>query len=69
MNENRANGRNSQKWPENAPRWAAYRAWTPDTDEAQAAAAFERRYGRPPTFIFEADGLLRLGPIPEGGGG
>ena len=43
----------------------AWRAFTLDTAEEAAAAAFLRRYGRQPEFVFESRGLLLCGPIPE----
>ena len=38
--------------------------FTLDHDELEAAAFFERRYGKQPDYIIERLGLLRLGPIP-----
>lgn len=42
----------------------AWRAFTLDTPEEEAAAAFQRRFGRPPEFVFESRGNLLCGPIP-----
>ena len=47
------------------PTGYTWRAFTLDTPEEQAAAAFLRRYGRPPEFVFESRGNLLCGPIPE----
>ncbi len=41
-----------------------YLAFTPDHDEADAAAAFQARFGRPPEYIVESHGILWLGPVP-----
>jgi hypothetical protein len=46
------------------PAGHAWRAFTLDTKEEEAAAAFLRRYGRTPEFVFESRGLLLAGPIP-----
>lgn len=46
------------------PRGATWRAFTLDHDESDAAAAFLRRYGQPPRFVFEHLGLLLVGPVP-----
>ena len=45
------------------PAGHVWRAFTLDTPEEEAAAAFLRRYGRPPEFVFESRGLLLCGPI------
>ena len=42
-----------------------YMAFTLDTPEEEAAAAFLRRYGSNPEFVFESRGLLLCGPIPS----
>lgn len=42
----------------------AFRGFTLDTTEDEAAASFQRRYGRPPEYIVEALGILLVGPIP-----
>ena len=47
------------------PTEAAYRAFSLDTKEEIAAAAYLRRYGQPPEFVFESLGNLLCGPIPE----
>ena len=47
------------------PAGHAWRAFTLDHDERDAAAAFQRRYGAPPEFVFESRGLLLAGPVPE----
>ncbi len=45
---------------------AKWRAWTKDTPEEEAAAAFRRRYGRWPEYIVDGrGGLLLVGPVPE----
>lgn len=45
---------------------AMWRAWTADTDEQHAAAAFLRRYGVHPEYIVDGiGGLLLVGPVPE----
>ena len=51
------------------PAGSYWRAFTLDTSEDDAAAAFLRRYGQPPRYIFENLGLLLVGPVPglEGG--
>jgi len=49
--------------PDDGP-W--YRGFTLDHDEADAAARFTQRYGRPPERIFEEHGILLVGPVPEG---
>lgn len=41
-----------------------FRGFTLDHDEGAAAVVFERRYGRPPEFVFESRGNLLCGPIP-----
>lgn len=51
------------------PRGATWRAFTLDHDEGDAAAAFLRRYGQPPRFVFENLGLLLVGPVPGQNGG
>lgn len=44
---------------------ACWRAWTKDTDEEHAAAAFFRRYGVHPEFVIDGiGGLLLVGPVP-----
>ena len=47
------------------PAGHVWRAFSLDTPEEEAAAAFLRRYGRMPEFVFESRGLLLCGPIPE----
>ena len=47
------------------PAGHSWRAFTLDTPEEEAAAAFLRRYGRPPEFVFESRGLLLCGPVPS----
>lgn len=47
------------------PTEAIYQAWTLDTKEDIAAAAFARRYGQHPEFVFESLGLLLCGPVPS----
>jgi len=51
------------------PTGSYWRAFTLDKSEDDAAAAFLRRYGQPPRYIFENLGLLLVGPVPglEGG--
>jgi hypothetical protein len=46
------------------PRAATWRGFTLDTSEDDAAAAFLRRYGQLPRFVFENLGLLLVGPVP-----
>lgn len=48
------------------PAGHAWRAFSLDTPKEEAAAAFLRRYGRNPEFVFESRGLLLCGPIPAG---
>lgn len=48
------------------PAGHAWRAFTLDTREEEAAGSFERRYGFPPEYVFESRGLLLVGPVPEG---
>ena len=57
-----------QQIVEGAPSLAgrAWRCWTADTPEGEAAAAFVRRYGEPPAYILERFRMLWLGPIPAG---
>jgi hypothetical protein len=52
-------------WPADAGRADLYMCFTPDHDEDDAAEAFQRRHQRPPKFVFEAGGYLRLGPVPH----
>lgn len=47
------------------PAGHAWRAFTLDTPEEEAAATFLRRYGRNPEFVFESRGLLLCGSIPS----
>jgi hypothetical protein len=47
------------------PREHAWMGFTLDEREEAAAAAFQRRYGRPPEFVFESRGNLLCGPIME----
>lgn len=53
------------------PHEVAYFGWSLDDPRDQhpeeaASAAFARRYGRPPEFVFETIGNnLLVGPIPE----
>lgn len=51
------------------PRGATWLGFTLDHDENAAAAAFLRRYGQAPRYVFENLGLLLVGPVPglEGG--
>ena len=51
--------------PPPEPAGHAWRAFTLDTPEEEAAAVFARRYGRNPEFVFESRGLLLCGPVPE----
>ena len=46
------------------PAGHVWRAFSLDTPEEEAAAAFLRRYGRNPEFVFESRGNLLCGPIP-----
>lgn len=46
------------------PAGHAWRAFTLDTAAEDAAAAFQRRYGRQPEYLFESRGILLAGPIP-----
>ena len=41
-----------------------YRCFSLDHDEDVAAAAFERRYGCQPEWVFEERNNLWVGPIP-----
>lgn len=47
------------------PHEYAWMGFTIDTREEVAATAFQRRYGRPPEFVFESRGNLLCGPIME----
>ena len=47
------------------PAGHAWRAFTLDTPEEEAAAVFARRYGRNPEYVFESRGLLLCGPVPS----
>ena len=47
------------------PTGHVWRAFSLDTPEEEAAAAFLRRYGRNPEFVFESRGNLLVGPIPS----
>lgn len=40
-------------------------AFTAGTEAAQAAAAFEQRFGQPPAQIVEVTGRLWAGPVPQ----
>jgi hypothetical protein len=61
----------TQLWPEaipparprlpKQPEW--YLCFSADHDEDLAAARFVSRFGYPPERIFEADGILHLGPV------
>lgn len=47
------------------PRGAYWMAFTADHDRRAAAAAFVRRYGTPPRYVFDGlGGLLLVGPVP-----
>lgn len=48
------------------PAGHAWRAFTMDTREEDAAGSFERRYGVPPEYVFESKGILLVGPVPDG---
>lgn len=52
-------------WPEGADPTASYRCWTLPVDEEQAVKSFRRAYGRPPEYVAEVGGFLRVGPVPE----
>lgn len=47
------------------PTEAAYLAFSLDTKEEVAAAAYQQRHGQPPEFVFESRGNLLCGPIPD----
>jgi hypothetical protein len=47
--------------PDDSGKW--YQAWTLDTDEGEAAQAFESKFGYPPDEIQEVAGVLMLGPV------
>ena len=42
-----------------------YRAYTLNHSEEDAAAEFARRYGTPPEWVWPANNVLWVGPIPE----
>ena len=48
----------------NPPPHATYLFFDLHQDEETAALRFEKRFGRPPEFIYEHKRELRLGPVP-----
>lgn len=42
-----------------------WRAFSPDTTEAEAKAAFRARFGRDPETVGSALGVVLAGPVPE----
>ncbi len=51
---------------ESPQRDVPYLAFTIDTDEQAARTRFVDKYGEEPQFTFTSDGLLLLGPVPDG---
>ena len=53
-------------WPDGADPKAGYLCFTSNMNETTAAEVFARRFGHEPEFVAEVEGLLRVGPVPEG---
>ncbi len=49
----------------NQTRGKIWRAFSPDTTEVEAKAAFRARFGRDPETVGVALGIVLAGPVPE----
>lgn len=60
-----SNANGGEGAPEGEIGRAAFLCFTLDHDEDEAAAIFERKFGRPPELILEWGRMLRLGPVRD----
>lgn len=54
-------------WPIEAPKYASYLTFTPDTPHDVARLRFVEKYGVRPQCVFECTRWVWVGPVPDEG--